>query len=453
MAARPYIIPRPAHHALTHTATFDGARVVITEQLDPAAWTAVKTTLEKAGAVYVVGASAFEFEPDQDAHAIVGAALTAGQVMSAAGSHGYVATPADLADHLVSRFGHIGSTRGGHVLRVLEPSAGVGSFVRAVMGGDADDAERCTAIAEWLHVTAVEIDPRRARQIPASPAVTVVQDRFEDWAAHTLATPDRFDRIVMNPPFAVPGDAGIWARHLLTAWELLAPGGRLVAIVPASVTDTTARSKLVREAGALVHRHGRAEPLDRDAFAESGVIFATAVVWLDRPLTDTPPALPDAGDRPAWTVRPYTGAETPIPVLRPFMSRAAAELMPVQACADWSGTVRTIRYAGECAGCGTPTWCNGYGDPRGDLGMSIVAPLNPEENGAPEGLLTVVQCFGCYDSEASRNRVSGIADRYWASQQTRAQLDTQPAVPAQATASVPYVSGWSHVTQLSLLDA
>ncbi len=448
MSARPYIVPAAAHHALNTAALYTGPRVVITEQLQPDQWTAVKNTLERAGAVYVAGASAFEFEPDQDAGAIVSDFLADGQVMSAVGSHGFVSTPADLADAIVSEHAFIGSTRGGTVLRVLEPSAGVGRFVDAMLyGGGEHNPERCKDIAEWMHITAIECEPRRARQIGENAAVSVVCDRFEDWARRAVAAGDRFDRVVMNPPFSVPGDGSIWARHLRLAWDLLAPGGRLVAIVPKSVTDPDAPARVVREAHALVAENGGWQLQEPDVFAESGITYRTAVVWLDRPLVDVAPRLLPAAHLPAWVFRPYDGTETPIPVQRVFLSRAAARLMPVQACADWSNTVRLIRYVGDCAGCGTPTWCNGYGDPRGDLGMSIVAPLNPGDNGASEDLPTVVRCFGCYDSERSRNRVSRIARDYWAS------LTAPPVPPAPEPAPEPYVSRWDLGTQVTLIDA
>lgn len=252
MASRWHSIGAEAHRALTTSAAYDGQRVIVTDQLDPPVWQQVKTVLEKLGAVYVAGASAFEFEADQDARVVVSGALAAGRVMSAAGAEGFVSTPAELAAELVDLYGELHPPRG-RQLRVLEPSAGVGRFVAAITRG---------LSPEWMRVVAVEPDPRRARQIPVNPSVSVVVDTFEAYARRARLAGERFDVVVMNPPFAVPRRASLWAEHLLTAWELLAPGGRLVAVAPASVLESHHRSRAARQAAALVHEHGEGHRLE-----------------------------------------------------------------------------------------------------------------------------------------------------------------------------------------------
>jgi hypothetical protein len=212
IASRWLSIGAEAHRALATAAAYDGPRVTISDQLDPPVWQQVKTVLEKLGAVYVVGASAFEVEPDQHAHAVVSAVLAAGRVMSAAGADGFVSTPPELAAELVGLYGQLQPARG-RQLRVLEPSAGVGRFVAAITRG---------LSPEWMRVVAVEPDPRQARQVPANRSVSVVVDTFEAYAWRARRAGEQFDVVVMNPPFAVPGRASIWADHLLTAWELLA---------------------------------------------------------------------------------------------------------------------------------------------------------------------------------------------------------------------------------------
>jgi hypothetical protein len=57
--------------------------------------------------------------------------------------------------------------------------------------------------------------------------VTVVTTKFEDFAR---SNSDSFDQVVMNPPFAVPGNPTIWIDHVLLAEKLLKRGGHLVAI-------------------------------------------------------------------------------------------------------------------------------------------------------------------------------------------------------------------------------
>lgn len=476
MPARPWIIPKAAHDALNNTAVYRGPRVTLTAQLGPDAWVAVKATLERTGAVYVVGSSAFEYEPDQDARAIVTAALAAGKVMAAKGADGYVSTPADLAEYIVNQYACIDSMRGRR-LRVLEPSAGIGRLVSAIMRGGERDAQRCKDIAGWMHVTAVEMDARRARQIPSSAAVSVVRDRFEAWALRQVG--GRFDRVVMNPPFSVPGDARIWAKHLRTAWELLAPGGRLVAILPArAVTDGYTGTGTLAEVRDLVRIHGGYELLDADEFAESGVTYPTCVVWLDRPPVEAPPVAPVVAGLPAWVARPYLGTETPVPVTRPFLTRGAAATMPVQTWYDgWRKADRVLRYRGECCLCARPVWAfdDGENDPRGALGEAAPDLLDPAEMGgdAPEAL-PVVACFLCrndgYETYAKAERFARdywtriAAEREPAPEMSRADLHAEMAAvlvadvidqrcaAAAAEAGAPYVSGWRTGVQLSLLD-
>jgi hypothetical protein len=417
MAARKFRIPTDAADALRTDTTYDGPRVTITRQLGADVWRGVKTVLEKLGAEFVVGGSAFEFEPDQDARTLVMAALADGHVMAASASHGFVATPDDLAADLVDAHGEIRPVRG-RKLRVLEPSAGRGAFVRAILG---DDGERIItdAAPEWLHVTAVEVDARRARYIPDGPAVMTCVETFEEFHARATVAGWEFDRIIMNPPFSTPGRPQMWAEHLTLAWELLAPGGRLLAIVPAAVLDAR-RDKRHTAVRALVERNGGTVELDRTTFAASGVLVATAVVWLDRPTVD-PDGAADAlgctfyGREFAYDLYPYTGAEPVIDVDRPVFTRGAAITMPVQAWRDnWRGTVRTVRYVANCCECGRPTWAfdDGENDPRGVLGDAAALTLEAAEYdqvGPPMGF-----CFVCANTDAETyNRAVERASRRW----------------------------------------
>jgi protein-L-isoaspartate O-methyltransferase len=92
--------------------------------------------------------------------------------------------------------------------RVLEPSAGTGAIWRELSG----------------HRVAIEINPRLAeglRQM-ATRDDTIICADFLDMAGAT----DKFDRILMNPPFVNGADI----KHIEHARKFLKPGGRLVAI-------------------------------------------------------------------------------------------------------------------------------------------------------------------------------------------------------------------------------
>lgn len=146
----------------------------------------------------------------------------------------YWATPAPLAAWLVAGL----DLQPG--MRVLEPSAGDGRLVRAVL-----DAQ------PGALVTALEPDLGRVAVLGrlASETVRMHACRFEDFGG-----PGGFDAVVMNPPFTLPGHRYAWAQHVALAWRFLRPGGRLAAIVPASLAfgrqrPIAAVKELIRAAG------------------------------------------------------------------------------------------------------------------------------------------------------------------------------------------------------------
>lgn len=112
-------------------------------------------------------------------------------------------TPPEVAARLVDYLGSPGNGA------TLEPSAGTGNISRALLAAGYTDivqVERHNSLAAGLDTFGV-----------------VVNRCFLEYAADTAA---RFDRIAMNPPFS-----GV-RQHMRAAVALLAPGGRLVALVP-----------------------------------------------------------------------------------------------------------------------------------------------------------------------------------------------------------------------------
>lgn len=95
---------------------------------------------------------------------------------------------------------------------VLEPSAGIGGIADLLP----TERMRCIEISD-LHCKVLQ-----AKGYDATRA------DFLDWCTRTR---DRFDRVVMNPPFS----EGRAQAHLEAAANLLKSGGRLVAILPASM--------------------------------------------------------------------------------------------------------------------------------------------------------------------------------------------------------------------------
>ncbi len=103
-----------------------------------------------------------------------------------------------------------------HSSACLEPSAGPGRIVHGLM-----------AAQPW-QIVAVEIDADNVAALQASGAECwIEQADFLEWKIPGDYPMDQFDVIVMNPPFRANQDV----RHVRRAFDLLAPGGRLVAIV------------------------------------------------------------------------------------------------------------------------------------------------------------------------------------------------------------------------------
>lgn len=115
---------------------------------------------------------------------------------------------------------------------LLEPSAGKGDIIDAVLGMKNDSAYRRKA----YNIDAVEIDPN-LRHILKGQGIRVVHDDFL-----TFQTYKHYDVILMNPPFSQG------AKHLRKALELLRGGGTCICILNAE----TLRNPCTNEREALL---------------------------------------------------------------------------------------------------------------------------------------------------------------------------------------------------------
>lgn len=173
---------------------------------DPAALAEAERVLASLGGVRSRSGWQFSF----DAAELVAEVAHRGCVPDKV-SHQFYPTPPEVADLVIQQ------AKVGPDDTVLEPSAGHGAL-----------AERLPA----ARTTCVEISELHCA-ILAARGFNVECADFLKWA---LAQPQRYDRIVMNPPFA-DGRAQL---HLYAARELLKPSGRLVCVLPASMIGDTA---------------------------------------------------------------------------------------------------------------------------------------------------------------------------------------------------------------------
>ncbi|MCE6959563.1 DUF4942 domain-containing protein [Cereibacter sphaeroides] len=152
-------------------------------------------------------------------------------------------------------------------MRVLEPSAGSGAFVRALL-------------EKGVEVDAIEIHPSRVAQLRVleGPRCRVIAANFLGHPVNPV-----YDRVVMNPPFS----GTEWMKHVRHAFDFLKPGGKLVAILPASAeVNETAQHLAFRRwaekegAGRYYDRMWR--DLPPESFASVGTRINTVVLTLVR---------------------------------------------------------------------------------------------------------------------------------------------------------------------------
>jgi len=142
----------------------------------------------------------------------------------------------------------------------LEPSAGDGRIAKRLKDLGCD-------------VHCVELDKHDADAL-VEKSYAVWQQDFLTFNSPSLVT--QYDRIVMNPPFTKMQDI----KHILHAWKMLKPGGRLVSIASGSVQfrGTALHNELVE----LIKKNGKIKELPVAAFKESGTTIKTVMVILNK---------------------------------------------------------------------------------------------------------------------------------------------------------------------------
>ena len=145
----------------------------------------------------------------------------------------------------------------------LEPSAGTGNIARAL-----------ARVVGKHNVTCVELQGNLIDQLIALGFPNVCRANFLAPNPHLFR---RYDRALMNPPFA--GQADI--DHVLHAWECVKPGGRLVSVMSPAFTFRTNRKST--EFAAFVEQFGTWEENPEGAFRESGTDVRTVNVVVEKP--------------------------------------------------------------------------------------------------------------------------------------------------------------------------
>lgn len=169
-------------------------------------------------------------------------------------------TPADLARRAVELAGVMPGER------VLEPSAGTGAILRAIFGAlTGADCGRVVAVERSVSLAQGLRDDRNKR-------VGANESNYDVRCTDFLECGEelgKFHRVVMNPPFENTSDI----KHILHAFGMLKPGGRLVAICANGPRQNEKLRPLA----------SHWEELPPGTFKESGTNVNTVLLAMDAP--------------------------------------------------------------------------------------------------------------------------------------------------------------------------
>lgn len=229
-----------------------GFTLDLPEQLDPKLYQKVKKIIQAAGGKWMRNLGTHLFT-DPSARETLGLAVENGAIVDEKATLQAFFSPPAVVEQLV----RLAQLEGG--LSVLEPSAGDGAIAEAVRG-------------YGCAVYCVEINPK-CRATLSEKGFAVGEEDFLRLAPGDVG----FDRVIMNPPFTNGQDC----EHVEHALKFLNPGGRLVAVMAASIRyRETQPYRGLREK--IEACGGQIIDLPDASFATSGAKVATVVVCMTK---------------------------------------------------------------------------------------------------------------------------------------------------------------------------
>lgn len=235
---------------LSSHAEIQGNVVRITKQLSRQEYLLVAKPLTDLGGKWSKAQGGIVF--DEDPSDLVDAIILTGTWQKNKDMD-FFATPDWLAETMVS----LALIQPG--MRVFEPHGGSGAIANQVR--------------EQVPLASLQVgelsDKRRAQLI--ADGYDVVATNFLDY------NPGRvFHRIIMNPPFSKQQDID----HFMHATQLIVPGGRIVSVMPSSITFRN-NNKTVALRDWLEEHNGQIHDNPEKAFAASGTNVRTVTVTAD----------------------------------------------------------------------------------------------------------------------------------------------------------------------------
>jgi len=236
-------------------ATIKGTHLTLPPRLDRSEYLAVNAVIENLGGKWSRKDKAHVFA-SSDAFVALDEALDRGAFTDRKKELQYFPTP----DALARRMAELANVSNGDC--VLEPSAGQGSIVNALL-------------FYTPRIVAVEIDPTNCLALATQRHIEPHCADFLDWAEEADGV--EFDAVVMNPPFCKGQDIA----HVYAAWRLLKTGGRLVAITSPGWQFRqdklhTAFASWLKDLGAITTE------LEPGTFKESGTDVRTTLIVMKK---------------------------------------------------------------------------------------------------------------------------------------------------------------------------
>ncbi len=226
-------------------------------------WDALKAAMELLGAKWKMGRGggkgAFTFPDGVDVAETIRLARIHGEVFDPKKA-GFYATSDDVANDLVQRVPLVElEIQLGRPLHVIEPSAGTGNLVRAMLRASPTTKISCVELLQSHRDELVKLD------------CSVIGTDFLSLSPTSL---DPFDAAIINPPFGSGGDA----KHVLHAIKFVRPMGYLAAIISPGIEHRNA--ELFTMLRRWIERHGGGKvAIPAGAFAQTGTNVRTYMIW------------------------------------------------------------------------------------------------------------------------------------------------------------------------------
>jgi len=228
-----------------------------TTQLDQKVYAQVKKRYEGIGGKWK-GGKVYGFEFPHDPAPLLLDIQSGGKVVNIVKDYQYFPTPAPLADKMAKWF---------HVepgMKILEPSAGKGAIVKAILGQYPD--------IDYIHCC--ELSPYNLPDLEKIPQALIIGENFLDLDAENF-----YDRVYANPPFTGNQDID----HVMHMYKVCKPGGKIVTITSTSWVDGSQKKQVefkdwLKKIGAYIER------IPTQTFKESGTLVPAMLVCMTKRL-------------------------------------------------------------------------------------------------------------------------------------------------------------------------